>query len=1619
MGRVISITDSLNRTVTISYKNQTTPYDQITYSGVGGVPRTLRIGYVNLASALRPDATLQTEQVLFPELSGSTSSNVNPPVISYLEYQDGTPNGRRYQFYYDSYAELARVVLPTGGMIDYDYEGGVISSHSIYRRITQRRTYVDQSTLVGKTTYSRTSSPNYCARGTCTENVTVDYVDPTTTPSETLLGREIHYFNGNPTNSLVNYEEFAYAVWNEGLEYKTELLKEDGYTVLRRVEQNWQPRITRAWAAEDPRVIETTTTLVDTNQVTKHSTINPSTGAIGFDQYNNPTDMWEYNYGSGSAPTYATRHTQTAYLTTNPTNGLDYASPTPTSSSIHIRNLSQEQKVYAVNPQNGVETLLARSTTAYDQGIPSDCLNIVGHDSAFSTSYAPRGNATSATVYKDALNGTGPLTTSVAYDIAGNVVQSTDAKGNVSGFSYGDSFSDTVNRNTYAFLTHTTSAVPDSTGTYGSTTPLQTASVYDYWTGHTTTVTDANSKVTSLQYDDSLDRLTAVIRPDTDAYSNHGTTTYSYQDTIGSLYVRTQVKQNAAQATDSYQYFDGLGRPYRSFQYTNSDLSNPWQTGDTQYDALGRVWRVSSPYLSSGSASAINPSGKWSTRAFDALSRMVTVTTPDSAAVATSYSGNTVTVTDQASKSRKSVTDGLGRLTQVYEAPNDSNYNYLTSYAYDALDDLTSVTQGTQPARSFVYDSLKRLSSATNPESGTINYIYDSNGNLTQKTDARGVVSTYTYDALNRNTSVTYTNDPANAPMVTRTYDGATNGVGRLWKTETAGAAASRTTIDGYDALGRPLKLQQQFYDGKTPWVSYWAHRTYDLAGGVLTQTYPSGHTVDYAYDAAGRISSFTGNLGEGVTRTYANDFQYTERGAIQQEKFGTTTPLYHKQRFNQRGQLWDMRLSTVAFNADPANGDRGAIVNYYSGTFAPGGSGADNNGNLLRQEIYIPGSSFFQDNFAYDSLNRLTSISEKLNGTGDNTFKQAYSYDRWGNRTFDQANTTANVPHPAYTVNASNNRLIAPQGYLYEWDAAGNQTRDTYPPNSSLLGQRTYDAENRMISAQVTKGSTPSYTYNGDGQRVRRKLGYETWQVYGFDGELLAEYPQTGPSVAVVQPQKEYGYRNGQLLITAEPFVNAAWNKPATQIDDQAPTTTANKAVDGNADGDLADSHASATNYHEHSWWQVDLQSVQTISSITVWGRTDCCPEMTSNFYVFVSDNPFTSYDFNATMSQPGVDHYLNAGYAGPASIEVNRTGRYVRVQLAGTQSLVLGEVQVWSQAAKVNWLVTDHLGTPRMIVDKTGSLAGISRHDYLPFGEELFAGTGGRTQAQGYSANDNVRQHFTQKERDNETGLDYFLARYYSSTQGRFTGVDPQNIVFEKEQGRNAGERARILQSYLVQPQNWNKYAYTRNNPLAYTDPNGRCSAPSGLAKGNVGICIEAFIASPTFGSRLLQGVGDNRGFAANDPSKTFRIEVLGTITPGRGTSGWSYDLKGNAGVSQAVVGGVVELGAQGTIKYDVKTTGIDKDGTAHLAITMTGINGFSSVPGAPQGEITLNVNLVVTPDGKVGIEGGDRTAYPSVGIYTYTMGSDGQPRAATLGEGRETTIDALTKPTVPIQW
>ena len=96
-------------------------------------------------------------------------------------------------------------------------------------------------------------------------------------------------------------------------------------------------------------------------------------------------------------------------------------------------------------------------------------------------------------------------------------------------------------------------------------------------------------------------------------------------------------------------------------------------------------------------------------------------------------------------------------------------------------------------------------------------------------------------------------------------------------------------------------------------------------------------------------------------------------------------------------------------------------------------------------------------------------------------------------------------------------------------YDSAGNLTNDTF----TGAGSREYDADNRMTKAWGGNNQWQYYAYDADGHRTRRKIdNQETFQIY-FDGALLAEYAATG---AASNPQKEYGYRNGQLLIIATP---------------------------------------------------------------------------------------------------------------------------------------------------------------------------------------------------------------------------------------------------------------------------------------------------------------------------------------------------------------------------------------------------------------------------------------------------------------------------------------------------
>src|ERR1700682_1919624 len=123
--------------------------------------------------------------------------------------------------------------------------------------------------------------------------------------------------------------------------------------------------------------------------------------------------------------------------------------------------------------------------------------------------------------------------------------------------------------------------------------------------------------------------------------------------------------------------------------------------------------------------------------------------------------------------------------------------------------------------------------------------------------------------------------------------------------------------------------------------------------------------------------------------------------------------------------------------------------------------------------------------------------------------------------------------------------------------------------------------------------------------------------------------------------------------------------------------------------------------------------------------------------------------------------------------------------------------------------YLTADHLGSTRLLTNSSGAVK--KRYDYFPFGEDIQANLGRSTEDYGsgmYPSPPGVQAlDFTGKERDAETGLDYFGARYMSAAQGRFTSPDAKQLSPRHD----------------MSPLKWNRYVYVQNNPLGSVDPDG----------------------------------------------------------------------------------------------------------------------------------------------------------------------------------------------------
>jgi RHS repeat-associated protein len=180
---------------------------------------------------------------------------------------------------------------------------------------------------------------------------------------------------------------------------------------------------------------------------------------------------------------------------------------------------------------------------------------------------------------------------------------------------------------------------------------------------------------------------------------------------------------------------------------------------------------------------------------------------------------------------------------------------------------------------------------------------------------------------------------------------------------------------------------------------------------------------------------------------------------------------------------------------------------------------------------------------------------------------------------------------------------------------------------------------------------------------------------------------------------------------------------------------------------------------------------------------------------------------------------------------------------------------------SGNVSYYFSDHLKTASVVTDASGTI--LDESDYYPWGGEL-------------QFVNNLDNHykFTGKERDSESGLDNFGARYNGSSLGRFTSPDPS-----------------MGSVRLENPQTWNRYTYVLNNPLRFVDPTGEEWNVAGSNGGSPSLewtdtcgvaddCIKTAAVSNQSGITVYgtQGADDVTNYNANSKGFVNLADVAG---------------------------------------------------------------------------------------------------------------------------------------------
>ena len=987
----------------------------------------------------------------------------------------------------------------------------------------------------------------------------------------------------------------------------------------------------------------------------------------------------------------------------------------------------------------------------------------------------------------------------------------------------------------------------------GSITPsgprqpdLEIDATYHLGFGTPLSVSDFNGHITRYAYD-VFGRLSNESFPGDDPAWPTRRYSYDWTEPFSTTTTVTHTKEGESPDVTTKQYFDGLGRALGTLE-----AGGPVAKSVTMYNTRGQASRVYQPYF--GQPVALDgtwllpaPTAHATDTAYDALGRSVeTLSPPDAdglrARASTEYLP-LITIESDGEDNRSGgphfgtpktlVHDGLERLIEVREVETLSAADsgvFVTKYRYVLPDLPAEVEDSNGNIKYMRYDGLGRELFMNDCNRGAMTNTYDAVGNILNTVDAKGQRIDFTYDGANRLLTEDYVDEGTplssnRSPDVRYHYDAPA--ADYPWLRNTRGQLAwveDQTGLEfhGFDARANPDTTVKRVDQADASVRDFTTVTLSDSLGRIYQTVYPDGSVVRNTYDTRGLLVTIPGFV-DSMT------YRASRQKDVCQYSNGVTTTYSYDPRLRMT-RLLTMSAAEVLQDLNYMHDQVNNIVGIDDGRSLPPADPPE--GRQPRSQT----ASFVMDN-----LYRL----QRAVGVGYGTIE--YDYDRLGNMV---TKTSPDITDPLVDMGT-----MISGGAMGTASRIGRSSTDSPGPHAltTITGGATahsfaYDANGNMTTfdsdgydfdfkdrlGRVTKeGRDVRYFYDFTDRRVIKRVdGEQTTYISKMSeirGGKLIQYVFAG---AARVARFEGSLASPERITQRIPLVRG-WNLISFQVD---PGVTDPALIMA----DIADIVSVVYGYDQgvySPWRPITGGSLAAmLPNVGYWIWADELAEL-------IVEGPLS----DAVVEIVGGSWSLTGmpGLA-PRGQEETRA----QVPTAGAVWVYAGDEFGWRTMtlSEPSWLgnliatamglgywvaptdlsVLDAMsppGPPPLFyhADQLRSTNLTSDAAGLPSTETLYYPFG--TSRHEWRASEITPSlptyRFGDKERDAESGLHYFEARYCDSLLARFTSVDA--VI--------SGDPMRYVES----PQMSNLYAYAANNPLRYTDPTGNDPTEAAKFAGN----------------------------------------------------------------------------------------------------------------------------------------------------------------------------------------